>query len=202
MMVWRPFYFANLIVDPKDENKVYKAGGSLILSTDGGKSFSGIQGGAHGDFHDVWIDPQNTDEIITCDDGGAWFSRDSGETWLKVYSLPIGQFYHVSVDMSDPYHVYGGLQDNSDWIGDSSYPGGVTNHRWENLYGGDGFFVLSDPSDPNYVYVEAQGGTISRSNLHTLEARSIQPQQNYGEGKLRFNWNTPISAPLAMALSI
>jgi len=192
MMVWRPFYFANLIVDPKDENKVYKAGGSLILSTDGGKSFSGIQGGAHGDFHDVWIDPQNTDEIITCDDGGAWLSRDSGETWLKVYSLPIGQFYHVSVDMSDPYHVYGGLQDNSDWIGDSSYPGGVTNHRWENLYGGDGFFVLSDPTDPNYVYVEAQGGTISRSNLRTLEARSIQPQPNYGEGKLRFNWNTPI----------
>ncbi len=131
-------------------------------------------------------------EIITCDDGGTWMSRDSGETWLKAYSLPVGQFYHVSVDMSDPYHVYGGLQDNSDWIGDSSYPGGVTNHRWENLYGGDGFFVLPDPSDPDYVYVEAQGGTISRENLRTLESRSIQPQQNYGEGKLRFNWNTPI----------
>ena len=192
MMVWRPFYFANLVVDPKDENKVYKAGGSLILSTDGGKSFSSIQGGAHGDFHDVWIDPQNTDEIITCDDGGTWFSRDSGETWLKAFSLPIGQFYHVSVDNSDPYHVFGGLQDNSVWVGDSSYPGGVSNHRWENLYGGDGFFALPDPSDPAYAYVEAQGGAISRVNLKTLEDRGIQPQQNYGEGKLRFNWNTPI----------
>ena len=192
MMVWRPFYFANLVVDPKDENKVYKAGGSLILSTDGGKSFSAIQGGAHGDFHDVWIDPQNTDEIITCDDGGTWFSRDSGETWLKAFALPIGQFYHVSVDSADPYHVFGGLQDNSVWVGDSSYPGGISNHRWENLYGGDGFFALPDPSDNVYAYVEAQGGTISRVNLKTLEDRSIQPQQNYGEGKLRFNWNSPI----------
>jgi photosystem II stability/assembly factor-like uncharacterized protein len=193
MMVWRPFYFANLIVDPKDENKVYKAGGSLILSNDGGKSFSLIQGGAHGDFHDVWIDPQNTDEIITCDDGGVWFSHDSGEKWLKAYDLPLGQFYHVSLDVADPYHVFAGLQDNSVWVGDSSYPGGVSNHRWENLYGGDGFFALPDPTDPDYVYVEAQGGTISRVNRRTLEARSIQPQPNYGEGKLRFNWNTPMA---------
>ena len=193
MMVWRPFYFANLVVDPKDENKVYKAGGSLILSNDGGKSFSFIQGGAHGDFHDVWIDPQNSEEIITCDDGGTWLSRDSGETWLKAFDLPVGQFYHVSVDMADPYHIFGGLQDNSVWVADSAYPGGITNHRWENLYGGDGFFALPDPTDSDYVYVEAQGGTISRVNRKTLESRGIQPQPNYGEGKLRFNWNTPIA---------
>src|SRR6202044_1098267 len=97
MMVWRPFYFSNLIVDPKDENKVYKAGGNLILSVDGGKSFSGIGGGAHGDFHDVWVDPDNPNEIISCDDGGVWYSHDSGEKWLKGNNLPVSQFYHVSV---------------------------------------------------------------------------------------------------------
>lgn len=192
MMVWRPFYFANLIVDPKDENKVYKPGGTLIASNDGGTSFSGIGGGAHGDFHDVWIDPDNTNELITGDDGGVWYSHDAGNKWLKANNLPISQFYHVSVDMADPYHVYGGLQDNSDWVGDSQYPGGITNGRWENLYGGDGFFVFADPSDPDYIYAEAQGGTISRINRHTLLGRSIQPQPNYGENKLHFNWNTPI----------
>jgi photosystem II stability/assembly factor-like uncharacterized protein len=192
MMVWRPFYFANLIVDPKDEDRVYKPGGGLIMSSDGGRSFSSIWGGAHGDFHDVWVDPGNTNELITTDDGGVWYSHDGGNKWLKSENLPISQFYHVSVDMSDPYHVYGGLQDNSAWIGDSAYPGGISNGRWENLYGGDGFFAFADPVDPNYTYVEAQGGTISRVNRTTLEARSIQPQQNYGEGKLRFNWNTPI----------
>src|SRR5581483_1863212 len=102
MMVWRPFYFANLIVDPKDENKLYKPGGGLIVSSDGGKSFSAISGGAHGDFHDVWIDPENTNDVITGDDGGVWYSHDGGNKWVKANNLPISQFYHVSVDMSDP----------------------------------------------------------------------------------------------------
>ncbi len=192
MMVWRPFYFANLIVDPKDENRLYKPGGNLVMSSDGGGSFSSIAGRAHGDFHDVWVDPGNSNELITVDDGGVWYSHDGGNRWLKSQNLPISQFYHVSLDMQDPYHVFGGLQDNSAWMGDSAYPGGVTNSRWENLYGGDGFFAFADPTDPKYVYVEAQGGTIARVNRMTMEARSIQPQQNYGEGKLRFNWNTPI----------
>jgi photosystem II stability/assembly factor-like uncharacterized protein len=190
-MVWRPFYFANLIVDPKNENRLYKPDGGLILSEDGGKSFSGT-GNAHGDFHDVWIDPENTDRIICGDDGGIWYSTDGGNTFLKGNNLPISQFYHVSTDNADPYHVFGGLQDNSAWIGDSAYPGGVTNSRWENLWGGDGFWAFADTSDPNFAYVEAQGGAVGRVNLKTHEARNIDPQPNYGEGKLRFNWNTPI----------
>jgi len=191
-MVWRPFYFANLIVDPKDENKVYKPDGTLILSEDGGRSFSPIGGGAHGDFHDVWVDPQNTNYVITGDDGGIWYSYDGANNWWKGNNLPISQFYHVSVDDADPYHVFGGLQDNSVWVGDSQYPGGITNSRWENLLGGDGFWAFPDPADSNYAYVESQGGEIARVNRVTLEARLIKPQPNYGEGKLRFNWNTPI----------
>ena len=122
-MIWRPFYFANLIVDPKNENRVYKPDGSLIMSTDGGASFSNIGGGAHGDFHDVWVDPHNTDHLIAGDDGGLWYSYDGGNRWWKADNLPVSQFYHVSVDMDRPYHVYGGLQDNSSWVGESQYPG-------------------------------------------------------------------------------
>lgn len=191
-MIWRPFYFANLIVDPKDENKVYKPDGPLIASNDGGRSFSNISGGAHGDFHDVWIDPANTDHLITGDDGGVWYSYDGGNKWWKGENLPVSQFYHVSLDMDTPYHVYGGLQDNSSWVGDSSYPGGVTNSRWENMYGGDGFWMFVDPSDPTYIYAESQGGYIGRINRLTHESRGIQPLPQYKEGKLRFNWNAPI----------
>ena len=191
-MIWRPFYFANLIIDPRDENKVYKPDGSLIASSDGGRSFSNISGGAHGDFHDVWINPNNTDHIITGDDGGVWYSYDGGNRWWKANNLPVSQFYHVSVDMDMPYHVYGGLQDNSSWIGDSAYPGGITNDRWENIYGGDGFWVFADPSDNDYVYAESQGGYIGRINRKTHESRGIQPLPEYKEKKLRYNWNTPI----------
>jgi photosystem II stability/assembly factor-like uncharacterized protein len=190
MMVWRPFYFANLIVDPANADRVFKPNLGLIQSLDGGKTFAGT-GGAHADFHDVWIDPADPKNVIAGDDGGIWYSKDGAETWWKGNNLPISQFYHVSVDNQDPYQVYGGLQDNSSWVGDSSYPGGITNSRWENLYGGDGFWVFSDPVDPDYVYAEYQGGNLARINRRTLDSRDIQPRSENGE-KLRWNWNTPL----------
>ena len=191
-MVWRPFYFANLIVDPEKRKQSLQARPHADHERRRRQKLQFHRRQRHGDFHDVWVDPDNTNHLIAGDDGGVWYSYDSGNTWWKAGNLPISQFYHVSVDDADPFHVFGGLQDNSDWIGDSAYPGGITNHRWENLYGGDGFFVFSDPADPNYVYAEAQGGEVSRVNRVTLSSRSIKPQPNYGEGKLRFNWNTPI----------
>ena len=190
-MVWRPFYFANLIVDPKDPEKVFKVDGPLLLSVNGGKSFSSVAN-AHGDFHDVWIDPRNPNIMFTGDDGGLWRTLDGGTRWEHMNTLPVAQFYHVSVDNADPYHVYGGLQDNSSWVGDSSYPGGVTNARWENMFGGDGFWMWQDPSDPTYLYAESQGGAIGRVNRATHQIRSITPYARYGEKKLRFNWNAPI----------
>ena len=191
-MVWRPFYFANLIVDPKDAEKVFKVDLVLLLSVNGGKSFSQVSGGAHGDFHDVWIDPNNSNTIFAGDDGGLWRSLDGGTRWEHMMNLPVSQFYHVSVDMAEPYHVYGGLQDNSSWAGDSSYPGGISNSRWENVFGGDGFWTWEDPSDPTYIYAEAQGGEIGRVNRFTHETRAVKPYPLYGEKKLRLNWNTPI----------
>lgn len=192
-MVWRPFYFARLVVDPLQPNRVFKPNLGLIVSEDGGKSFAQIGAGAHGDWHDLWIDPTNTKHIIGGDDGGLWISHDGGNRWWKVNNLPVSQFYHVSVDNKDPYQVYGGLQDNSSWVGDSSYPGGISNARWENLYGGDGFWVIVDPTDPDAVYAESQGGYIGRIDRRTRSSRDIQPKARYKE-KLRFNWNAPIHA--------
>lgn len=193
-MVWRPFYFSHLIVDPINPKLVYKTDGALIRSDDGGKSFATVGGfnGMHGDVHGVWIDPDNVQHVIAGDDGGLWLSYDGGNKWWKGDNLPISQFYHVSVDNADPYHVLGGLQDNSSWRGDSSYPGGITNSRWENLYGGDGFWTFPDPTDANYVYAEYQGGNIGRINVNTHEFRDIQPKPGLHE-KLRWNWNTPIA---------
>jgi photosystem II stability/assembly factor-like uncharacterized protein len=191
-MVWRPFYFARLVVDPTNADRVFKMNLNLIVSDDGGRSFAGSGGGSHGDWHDVWIDPTDPKYIIGGDDGGLWLSYDGGTKWWKGANLPISQFYHVSVDKKDPYQVYGGLQDNSSWVGDSAYPGGVTNSRWENLFGGDGFWSFQDPKDPNFTYTEAQGGTLGRVNRATLETRDIQPKAGYND-KLRFNWNTPLA---------
>src|SRR6184192_4351773 len=193
-MVWRPFYFAKLIVDPKNPDRLFKPDGALILSEDGGKSFAVVGGfqGTHGDAHDVWIDPTNTQTVFAGDDGGMWYSYNGGSKWWKGENLPVSQFYHVSLDDEDPYRVYGGLQDNSSWVGDSQYPGGISNYRWENMYNGDGFWMFPDPADADYIYAEYQGGEIGRVNRRTHEARNIKPRPNYNE-KLRYNWNTPIA---------
>ncbi len=190
-MVWRPFYFQRLVVDPNNDKRVFKMNLRMIVSEDGGKSFADAAGGSHADWHDLWINPNNSKHLIGGDDGGMWYSYDGGVKWWKGDNLPISQFYHVSVNNKDPYEVFGGLQDNSSWVGDSAYPGGITNDRWENLYGGDGFWTFEDPSDPNFAYAEYQGGNISRIDRRTMQARDIQPKAGYKE-KLRFNWNTPI----------
>src|SRR6202022_2446374 len=174
--------------------RVFKTDGSLILSEDGGMSFSSIGGfnGMHGDVHDVFVDPNNSQHVFAGDDGGLWISFDGANKWWKTDNLPISQFYHVSLDRDDPSHVYGGLQDNSSWVGDSAYPSGITSSRWENMFGGDGFWMFADPADPDYLYAESQGGEIGRVNRKTLESRNIKPLPDYKEGKLRYNWNTPI----------
>lgn len=191
-MVWRPFYFGRLVVDPKNPDRLFKMGYSMIVSDDGGKSFSETTGATHGDWHDLWINPTNTKHMVGSDDGGLWTSYDGGNRWFKSENLPVSQFYHVSTDMADPYQVYGGLQDNSSWVGDQEYPGGITNNRWENMYGGDGFWAFADPTDADYVYAEYQGGHIARINRKTHSGRDIRPTAQYRE-KLRFNWNTPIA---------
>lgn len=191
-MVWRPFYFSRLVIDPTNPDRIYKPDLRLIASEDGGRSFADIGGGTHGDHHDLWINPTNPKHVLTGDDGGLWISHDGANKWWRADNLPVSQFYHVSTDQRDPYQVYGGLQDNSSWVGDSAYPGGISNSRWENLFGGDGFWVFSDPTDPNFVYAEAQGGAIGRVDRRTLEQHVIQPQAGFKE-KLRFNWNTPIA---------
>ncbi len=190
-MVWRPFYFARLVVDPQNPDRLFKAGGGLIVSEDGGKSFAYSGGRSHGDWHDLWINPTDPKHVVGGDDGGMFISHDGGSRWLKTNNLPVSQFYHVSIDNKDPYNVYGGLQDNSSWKGPSAAPGGISNGLWTNVYGGDGFYTLVDPTDPDAVYAEYQGGFIGRVDLRTHAGRDIQPKAGFKE-KLRYNWNAPI----------
>src|SRR5207244_705208 len=182
----------------------------LFRSSDGGNTWTEITLEANKGFPKkpygritVAIAPSNAKRVyafvespdsalFVSDDGGMWYSYNGGAKWWKAENLPVSQFYHVSLDDKDPYRVYGGLQDNSSFVGESQYPGGITDAQWENMYNGDGFWMFPDPSDPDYIYAEYQGGEIGRVNRHTHEARNIKPRPNYKE-KLRFNWNTPIA---------
>jgi photosystem II stability/assembly factor-like uncharacterized protein len=196
----RPFYFAHVVVDPKEFNRVYKPGFLLTVSEDGGKTFGGIYlgpetflgGGVHGDHHALWINPKDTNQLVLGTDGGAYISADRGAHWRLAGTLPVSQFYHVSYDFDQPYNVYGGLQDNGTWMGPSRRTGGIANRHWRNLAWGDGFWALVDRSEPDIVYAEWQGGKLERVRRSTGETKSIQPWPREGEPELRFNWNSPI----------
>jgi photosystem II stability/assembly factor-like uncharacterized protein len=187
----RPFYFSRLTVDPKNANNLIKCAYIPIISTDGGIKFRSM-GSPHADVHAGWIDPKNSNHILLGTDGGVYESFDQGYTFRMWDNLPVGQFYHVSVDNDKPFNVYGGLQDNGSWYGPSQSAGGVTNADWKLAYYGDGFYAHRHPTDRDIVYAEAQGGEMSRINLKTGQAKGIKPFSGKGEPELRFNWNTPL----------
>ncbi|MBI5372721.1 MAG: glycosyl hydrolase [Sphingobacteriales bacterium] len=194
-VVSRPFYFSTIVIDPKDPKRVYRPALSFSYSTDGGYSFADASnegGWVHSDHHALWINPNNTNQLYLGTDGGVYISLDRGVTWNFVQNLPVGQFYHVSLDDRKPYTIYGGLQDNGSWTGPSAAAGGVGNSSWKPINGGDGFWVQPDPNDINTAYAESQGGNINRINLVNNKLVNIKPQQTPGEEKGRWNWNTPV----------
>ncbi|MGF1605506.1 MAG: hypothetical protein ACFB22_04155 [Rhodothalassiaceae bacterium] len=199
----RPFYYGDIRVDPADKNRVYRVGSRVKLSIDGGKSFDYLpaidccatSNTVHIDTHAFWIDPQDPEHIIVGNDGGIAISRDHGMTWRYVRNLPLAQFYHIAVDNADPYHIYGGLQDNGSWRGPSEVRdvGGIRNFHWREVAFGDGFDTLPDPQIADQGYAMSQGGNLYRWNLQTGEMRLIRPQPPEPDVELRFNWNAGLA---------
>lgn len=188
----RPFYFANLIVDPKNDSIVVKCGVQAIISENRAGTFRPFDGTVHSDMHDVWIDPANTKHLLVGTDGGMYESFDRGRTFRMWMNLPLSQFYHVSVDQEQPFNVYGGLQDNGSWYAPNRKAGGITNSDWQSSFGGDGFYSFRHPTNKNIIFSEYQGGNLVRYDKTTGQAKSIAPYPQAGEDKYRFNWNTPI----------
>ncbi len=187
----RPFYYAEIYVDPKNENRVYSLFSRVNVSEDGGRTFrSFMTRNIHPDHHAWWIHPEDPGFMINGNDGGMAITRDRGETWHFVSNLPVGQFYHINADMEHPYNVYGGLQDNGSWRG-PAYTwsgGGIINTYWDQLYGGDGFDVVPDKSDPQYCYAMSQQGNVARIDILTGKTKGIKPVHPEGID-LRFHWN-------------
>ena len=193
----RPFYFAEIYVDPQNENRIYTLHTNLTVSDDAGKTFTNITPGSrvHSDHHALWIHPTDGSYLIDGNDGGIAISHDRGKTWRFVENLPLGQYYHINVDMQIPYNVYGGMQDNGSWRGPSDIweNGGIRNWHWNEVGFGDGFGTLVDASDPEFGYAMSQGGGLIRFNLKTGERKNIRPWGPDGV-ELRFNWNSAIAS--------
>ncbi|THH36402.1 VPS10 domain-containing protein [Neolewinella litorea] len=193
----RPFYYAEIYVDPQNPNRVFHIATYISKSEDGGKTFTEIANygnNVHPDNHAFWIDEDNPEYIIQGNDGGLNFSHDGGETWRFAANLPLAQFYHINYDMSYPYLIGGGMQDNGSWVGPSQglKSGGITDADWQEVYFGDGFDIIFKPDQPDVVYAASQGGALGKVDRSTGKTTFIRPVHPEGEF-LRFNWNAPIA---------
>ncbi|MCC6317311.1 MAG: hypothetical protein IT361_06410 [Gemmatimonadaceae bacterium] len=196
----RPFYFSQVRVDPRNENRVYRMAVDFQSSEDGGYSWRAGMLGIHEDYHAMWINPADPEHFIVGGDAGIFQSHDRGGTYDALNNMAMGQFYGISYDFQVPYRVCGGLQDNGTSCGWSRRRNGTLQMTdWFAVFAADGLQTAQDPQDPNLVYYESQGGNISRRNVATGEqvsvrARTVTRNQFGGQiAAIRGNGSTPLT---------
>ena len=185
--------FAQIRVDPNDEDRIYVLGVQLHRSDDGGRTFRRITG-MHVDHHGMWIDPANSKYIVNTNDGGVYISYDDGENWEFHSHIPLVQFFNVAYDMAEPFHVYGSIQDHGSRRGVVDLSRGrnaIPAVEFENAPGGEGSNHVVDPRNPDIVYSAGFYGNITRSDLATGESVNITPRPAEGEAPFRGQWLAP-----------
>jgi len=192
------YYFGQIRCTPNEPQTIYIYGVPMIRSTDGGATWTAINGdNVHVDHHSLWVNPKNPSHLVNGNDGGVNISYDAGLNWLRTMSPALGQFYSVNVDYQKSYHVYAGAQDNGVWMGDHNY---TFSKRWEmtgaypykNIMGGDGMQTQIDKRDNTTIYTGFQFGNYFRINKDKGDFTQITPSHDLGEQPYRWNWQTPI----------
>lgn len=195
----RAWYYIEVFVDPKDENMIYVLSAPNLRSKDGGKTWERL-GGTHGDYHDLWINPDNPKNMVISNDGGAAITFTRGRNWTTQSTMPTSQFYRINVDNLFPYNIYGGQQDNTSIrIANREFAsGGVTTNSWQPSAGGESAFLAFDPDKPDFVLGGSYQGTINVLDVKAKARTKIMaaPLQYLGvsakDMRYRFNWNAPI----------
>ena len=194
----RAWYYTRVYADTKDADIVYVMNVRYHKSSDGGKTFSAFNA-PHGDHHDLWIAPENSNRMIIGDDGGAQVTYDGGETWSSYHNQPTAQFYRVTTDNHFPYRIYAAQQDNSTIrISHRSEGSSISEDDWEETAGGESAHIVVDPENDDIVYGGSYDGFLTRVNHKTGTVRAINvwPDNPMGHGaegmKYRFQWNFPI----------
>ncbi|GAB3170915.1 VPS10 domain-containing protein [Telluribacter humicola] len=198
--VQRAWYYIEIFADPNNEDVVYVMNSPALKSIDGGKTFSRVFTTTHGDYHDLWINPKNSKNLVSANDGGAAVSFNGGQSFSLQNGMPTAQFYRISADNLFPYRVYAGQQDNTSVMITSrtTNGSGITDKDWEASAGGESAFLAFDPDAPRYVMGGSYQGTIELLDLQNKEGKGVMvsPIQYQSvkakDMKYRFNWNAPI----------
>ena len=143
-------------INPENPNVLFCGGLDMEYSNNGGVTLSSINN-SHVDQHAVAFAASNPNYIVTGNDGGIDYTTNGGSSWSASTTLPVTQFYAGDIDYTNPNIIFGGTQDN----GTVRTTGDIS--TWNSIYGGDGFYCLSDYSNPMNVYASSQNGSLGRS---------------------------------------
>lgn len=191
-----PYSFNQLKINPFNDQQLVVTSDSMFQTKDGGKTWTmDFMRGTFGDFRCTWWDPQDEDRVMTCSDGGVTVSYDRGKTTDWFPNMKVGEVYAIGVDMDDPYHVYGGMQDHDSWKGPvNSRWGEITLEDWVTVGPGDGMYNVVDPTDSRWVYNTRELNSMGRMDQKTGVRVDISPgRANTGNPPLRYNWIAPIA---------
>jgi photosystem II stability/assembly factor-like uncharacterized protein len=180
------WYFGSMGVDPMNPDRIFCLGQSLLRSLDGGATYATVTGAAHVDEHAIWIDPTNVNRVYLGNDGGFFSSTNGGSAWTKSVDLPISQFYACDVDASNLARTMGGTQDNNS-IQTFGSPTG-----WTVMLGGDGFYALVDPTNPDIVFAESQYCNGGAGPAKATDGGVFFGTPTGFVPSDRYNWCTPI----------
>ncbi|MFH1374721.1 MAG: glycosyl hydrolase [bacterium] len=178
------WYFGQVRVAPGDPGLVFALGVGLYRSNDGGASWVDAGSGAHVDHHAMYILPDDHSKVYDGSDGGVNYSTNGGNWWTMYTDMPNTQFYAITIDHQQPQRLYGGTQDNGTL---RTLTGSTDN--WDHIHGGDGFYVIVDPTNSDVIYAEYQWGGLRKS---TNLGSSWSNATNGIDGNDRTNWNTPV----------
>ncbi len=195
----RSWYYTEVFADPNDEHTVYVLSAPALRSIDGGKTWERITG-THGDFHDLWINPKDSKNMVIANDGGAAVSFNQGKSWSTQANMPTAQIYRINADNLFPYNIYGGQQDNTSLkiASMNMGRGGITESNWTASAGGESAFLAFDPDNPRYVMGGSYLGTIEIMDMNTGASTNVMPApiQYLGrearDMRYLYNWNAPI----------
>lgn len=198
----RAWYFNKIAVDPKNQDILYVLNIPLLKSMDAGKSFV-VLNSPHADQHDLWINPNNPQNMILANDGGACISFNGGKSWTSQNNQATGQFYRITCDNGFPYHIYTAQQDYGAMGIPSRVSGSeVLGNNWYQVAGGESAFLALDPNNPEWVYGTNYQGNISAWHRPTETSKDIMAYPEIAlatrprDLKYRFNWNAPlVSSP-------
>ena len=189
--IWgRGWYFCKVVVDPKNPDIVYVSNTSLYRSTDAGKSWTAIKGAPGGDdYHQLWINPSDSNRMVLGSDQGAIVSEDGAQTWSSWYNQPTAEMYHVAADNRFPYWVTGAQQDSGAvGVPTRSLHAEISMHDWSPVCaGGESDYTAPDPLHTEILF----GGRVTRCNLITGETVNVSPERGLTV-PARHTWTLPL----------